>query len=306
MYIKSGVKSLLAVIIIMNTTTAISADDNDTLSVEEILNNKLENEVRIKDTSQTDTLTMEDIRETINQIRGQSSNTSIPDIMAKRIKDNTSTDNTNLPETNDLESIQSNKSTSSIAYSDPEDLAEAVAELGYDKGLEYDVSELEHFKHSHIGDNKELMTNMKIFWAVMKLELGLNDEQAAAACGNIAQESSGNPRSPGGGLVQWQDGRWVNLEKYAKSIGRDKDDIVAQSLFTVHELTMSYKNVLEELRKATTVDAATEIWSSKYEVAGTPLLEKRKQYAQEFYDHWAGKNVSKKTDKGAVSTQQAS
>jgi len=100
----------------------------------------------------------------------------------------------------------------------------------------------------------------------------------------------------GYGLCQWtREGRKTGYHNYAKSKNLSVGDLSVGTEYIYIELSQAYKSVLTELISPNnTVRSCAEIVVLKYEVPGSVLdpstrqatLDKRTQYAQDFYDKY--------------------
>lgn len=121
------------------------------------------------------------------------------------------------------------------------------------------------------------------------IDNGYTKEQAAGIAGNLMQESSFNTGVLGDsgasyGLAQWNKDRRENLKNFASSSGREKSNLLTQLDFIIHELNTSEKRANQKLRETQTVEEATEAFSKWYERPGTPHLDRRLNYARQFYN----------------------
>lgn len=85
---------------------------------------------------------------------------------------------------------------------------------------------------------------------------GLTDMQAAAIVGNFQQESGTNPNDSGGYLAQWGGARLSALESFASSQSKPVTDLGVQLDFVWQELNSDYKNVLTNLKSASSIQDA--------------------------------------------------
>ena len=92
---------------------------------------------------------------------------------------------------------------------------------------------------------------------------------------------------PGRGLAQWESGgRYdtdpINLKKYARSKGKEWNDLDTQIGFILHEMTAhrEYRAVKARLMNAKTIEEATIIFLTEYEKAGTEHRERRLNQAE--------------------------
>jgi cell wall-associated NlpC family hydrolase len=127
--------------------------------------------------------------------------------------------------------------------------------------------------------------------------LGFTPAAIAGVMGNLKQESGINPNSVQGdfdgagyGIAQWDNrksgkGRWNQLENFAKGQGKSPTDLGVQLAWLWQE--MQARSSLKDYPKMTDVTAATTLFEEKFEAAGKPLMSKRIQFAQEYYDKWA-------------------
>jgi hypothetical protein len=104
---------------------------------------------------------------------------------------------------------------------------------------------------------------------------------AAGIAGNLMQESSDNPASGGGGLAQWQGGRYTGLVKYAQSRGLPTTSAQAALGYLAQDLKGPYSGLAAQLRQAKDPGTAATLFSNIYERPGTPMLGNRIGYAQQ-------------------------
>lgn len=131
-------------------------------------------------------------------------------------------------------------------------------------------------------------------------KLGHTDESYTAAvdCGeytNFAKDAAGY------GLAQWTyHTRKAALLAYAKSVGKSVGDLEMQLCFLMKELTGNYSGVLSELKKASSVLAASNIVLMKFERPADQsesVQKKRAGYGQTYFDKFnagGNKNMAKK------------
>lgn len=119
---------------------------------------------------------------------------------------------------------------------------------------------------------------------------GLQNFQSAAIVGNLQQESRLNPHAvsppdpvhPSRGVAQWQPAGWDKLLAFASSIGRDPWSLNTQLEFIWYQLETEPYLGLNELRGATTIEAAVVIFQNKFErpKAALAATQNRISYAQ--------------------------
>lgn len=162
------------------------------------------------------------------------------------------------------------------------------------------------------------------------IDSGFSPEQAAGVMGNIWQESGFNPfraegdsgvpnPNAGWGLVQWTADRHMRIRDVVRaddSLGSDyyvaaptatampkgmgQDQVNKLTLFElqyiVHELRGNEIIAGNDLKKQTTVDGAMESFLSKYERAGDPQPQNRRDAANAYFQYFAkgNKNVDPK------------
>ena len=157
-------------------------------------------------------------------------------------------------------------------------------------------------------------TNAEKVWSFLKSQ-GYSDAAAAGVLGNMQQESGVDPTKlqdgvgPAAGIVQWENyntksKRWANMAAYAKSKGKDWTDLQSQLEFMIMELNGDadkYTNSLfakkgygsyEDFTKMTDPKLATKAFENVFERAGNPELEKRYEYATNFYNAFKDKPSS--------------
>ena len=143
------------------------------------------------------------------------------------------------------------------------------------------------------GTEKVLANNPRAAYQFF-VQKGLSSTQSAAVVGNLMQEStrSVNPGSvqPGGrgrGIAQWSTGgRWdtdanANVRWYAAQSGRSMTSLDVQLEFVWWELEHRPAYGLAQLRSATTLSAAVNVFSHSFERCGTCNDASRLRYAQE-------------------------
>jgi hypothetical protein len=140
------------------------------------------------------------------------------------------------------------------------------------------------------------------------LDFGLTPIQAAGLVGNLAHESAGftamqekNPIGGGqGGLgwAQWTGPRRRSFEAWARQKGFPIDSYAANYGYLKAELSgevpgSDYRHAITQLKKTSTIQAATETFEAFYERAGVKNMPSRVKWANRAYDIW--KNVKPPT-----------
>jgi hypothetical protein len=133
------------------------------------------------------------------------------------------------------------------------------------------------------------------------LDFGLSPIQAAAVLGNLAHESAGftamqerNPVGGGrGGLgwAQWTGPRRRAFEAWVSKKGFAPDSYAANYGYLKAELSgavpgFDYRHAIEQLKKTSTIQAATETFEAFYEKAGVKAMASRVAWANKAYDIW--------------------
>ena len=127
-------------------------------------------------------------------------------------------------------------------------------------------------------------------------KLGYTDEAYTAAvdCGkytNFAKDAAGY------GLAQWTyHTRKAALLAYAKSMGKSVGDLETQLGFLMKELTGNYAGVMSELKKASSVLAASNTILMKFERPADQsesVQKKRAGYGQTYFDKFAAGSTNK-------------
>lgn len=152
---------------------------------------------------------------------------------------------------------------------------------------------------------------------------GYSKAAAIGILANLKAESGlrpdaiqGNGKGPAAGIAQWENyntggGRWGSLNKYAKSKGKSWKDLGTQLEFINKELpglNTYFKNDIKygngipgstlsnagakpttysAWKKSTDYQMATRQFEGAFERAGKPHMERRIQYAKEFYNKFA-------------------
>ena len=137
-------------------------------------------------------------------------------------------------------------------------------------------------------------------------KLGYTDDEYVAAVDsgkytNFVRDSAGF------GLAQWTYwSRKQNLLNFAKSNNKSIGDLEMQLDFLWKELSESYKSVLNTLKTATSVLAASNDMLLKFERPanqGESVQKKRAEYGQKYYDKYVPQTAQKPS--GATGTAQA-
>ena len=115
----------------------------------------------------------------------------------------------------------------------------------------------------------------KAVWNYLVNDLEMNRAGAAGVMGNIEQESKFDTNAynandnggPSGGLVQWHNDRFTNLQSYANSIGRSWKDIDSQMGYLAQELNEGTHcpGVYDEIQNAPSVRSAVDTWVRGFE-----------------------------------------
>ena len=113
---------------------------------------------------------------------------------------------------------------------------------------------------------------------------GVSTIAALGIMGNLGGESAYDPTAynpndnggPSGGLAQWHDtdfngnGRFSALKRFAEARGTDWTDRKTQLDFLLYELNTGYKDVLDRLNSATSIEEATRIFVEGFEKPADP------------------------------------
>lgn len=127
---------------------------------------------------------------------------------------------------------------------------------------------------------------------------GLTEVQVAGVLGNLIWESGNeniDPRYDDGhniGIASWIDSRRAALIKYAEKNDKSKYNLSIQVDYLWSELTGDPANGLKELKNATDVETATEVFLEKFERAGDPRQAERTEYARKVLKELAGIEAS--------------
>lgn len=121
-------------------------------------------------------------------------------------------------------------------------------------------------------------------------DFSLSPIQASAIVGNLGHESAGfthlqeiHPVAGRGGLgwAQWTGPRRLTFEAYCRDHGLDTSSDEGNYGYLFEELRTTQAHSIEQLRKTTTLDAATDTFEAVFERAGVPALASRRKYALE-------------------------
>lgn len=124
------------------------------------------------------------------------------------------------------------------------------------------------------------------WWPYVHQKLGItNIVHDAAIWGNGGEESAGfKTLHQVGGTAEggWQfDGARKNAFKlFCATSGRNEDDILASIDFMIQECLTTESHALEQTKKTTSLEAATETFMLDYERPGVPALQVRINYAK--------------------------
>lgn len=146
--------------------------------------------------------------------------------------------------------------------------------------------------------------NVEIAWNYF-ISQGCNEYATAGILGNLGQESAGivsDYEQSGGlgrGIAQWEigSGRWNGLISLAETKGCEWTEIEVQLEYIWYEfnggdsttlsiLNRSYGGI-SNFKNAESIEWAVEAFEKSFERAGTPMMEKRYQYAYEYYNLYA-------------------
>lgn len=101
----------------------------------------------------------------------------------------------------------------------------------------------------------------------------------------------------GYGLAQWtHPDRKPKLLEHVKSLGKSIGDLEAQLSFLMKELSGSYKGVLNVLKTAASVQAASDVVLTQFERPAdqsAAVKSKRASYGQKYFDKYVQKGVQK-------------
>ena len=150
--------------------------------------------------------------------------------------------------------------------------------------------EEEHKKTGKLQGGSFSQQSPTVMNRLMK-DFNLTKEQAAGIIGNLGHESSGlqagiqekKPISGRGGLgwAQWTGPRRRAFEKYLEETGQSANDPEANYGFLKKELETTESRSLTNLRKAQTVEEATNVFERDYERAGIKHMGSRVNFARQ-------------------------
>lgn len=134
------------------------------------------------------------------------------------------------------------------------------------------------------------MSNASSAWSFLRGK-GLSATATAGVLGNLQQESNINPTDGGGGIAQWQGGRWTALVSYARQRGLSPYSLQAQLEFLWGEMTGTAgdgENFFAAIGgeahfNAMSPSAAAQTFCNVFERPGTPMMSNRIRYAQDIY-----------------------
>lgn len=160
------------------------------------------------------------------------------------------------------------------------------------------------------GDSSQVAAQV---WNFLKSQ-GFTEQAAAGVMGNLEQETHMNPaleNSVTCGIACWDNQNGSNpLKNAAKAAGKDWKDLGFQMQFLMQSLPSAFntytgqerhyydngewcwwekKMTFEQFKKLTSVNEATEIFERVYERASKPMMQKRMEYANQYYQQFTGK-----------------
>ena len=156
------------------------------------------------------------------------------------------------------------------------------------------------------------------------LDKGYNTNAAAGITGNLWHESAGFGGGAGDGgtahgIAQWRGDRWTKMQEYAKSVGKDPNDLNTQVDYLDKELKTDYKSAYNLLQHASDVKTATGIFADQYEkpagsgkgnIGGISGMSNRLNFASQVANFGGGalgtKPVTTRAVNRAVTGPQAS
>lgn len=154
--------------------------------------------------------------------------------------------------------------------------------------------------------NAESALNPKNLQNSYEKKLGYTDDSYTAAVDNGSYNNFVRD-SAGYGLAQWTYwSRKQNMLEFARAAGKSIGDLEMQLDFLFKELTEGYKTVLNVLKTATTVRAASDSVLLNYERPADQseaVKTKRAGYGQTYYNKYAG-TTSKPGNGGTTMTEQ--
>lgn len=123
-------------------------------------------------------------------------------------------------------------------------------------------------------------------------KLGMTDTEYTEMVDKGSYTNFGNDRA-GYGLAQWTyPSRKANLQKFAKDAGKSIGDLEMQLGFLMQELASGYKAVLDTLKTAASVRAASDAVLLQFERPADQseaVKVKRAGYGQKYFDKYAQK-----------------
>lgn len=158
-----------------------------------------------------------------------------------------------------------------------------------------------------LNSNEQQLAATVVTW--FQENCGMTLAGACGIAGNIRCESDFNYKAfnpndcggPSGGLCQWHNSRFYNLQNFASSHGgawNGQNGMALQLEFLKSELTKSFKGLYSFLQSATSPTEASNRWGHDFEkFAGfknysTPEYGKRASYAQLIFNGMNSKNSS--------------
>lgn len=143
---------------------------------------------------------------------------------------------------------------------------------------------------------------------------GLSPQAISGILGNLQQESGLDPTATNAssgafGIGQWLGVRKTNLFNYSQSKGLDPNSLEAQLEFMWKELEEGKDSRLDlnSFKNITDVKQAADIFERDFERSGGSAMDKRRNYAQEFYKQYGTVKVDSNinvTVKGDQSVSQ--
>jgi hypothetical protein len=130
-------------------------------------------------------------------------------------------------------------------------------------------------------------SNAEKIWNFFKGK-GLSTGAIAGIMGNLQQESSLNPGVNADGLAQWNGSRRTAMQNYARSMGLPSSSLEAQLGYLWQELSSGSGGLNVNAMNGLSAAQAAKLFSDRFERPGTPMMNNRINYANQFYSMYGG------------------
>jgi hypothetical protein len=105
------------------------------------------------------------------------------------------------------------------------------------------------------------------------------------------------------GIAQWDSGRWAALNDMAKEKGTSPFSLTLQLDYLITEL--SKDNIADDIKKASTIVDATDLFEQKIERSGGQAIDTRRENALKAFDAFSGQSLQIQEDYSGKTTTES-